>query len=155
MRVRTGDTIAATVTVRGHQVRIALADRTTGARFTRTLTAAAVDVSSAEWIVEAPSACWSQGCTVLPLADFGTAGLTRASATSATGHTGTVTDPAWHATAIRPSSASSRDLGPGRFASDDAAATATPGALSAAGDAFDVSYAAGGGTSPDGQAGGP
>ena len=155
MTVRAGDTISASVTVSGRQARISLADRTTGARMTRTLTTAAVDVTSAEWIVEAPSACWAQGCTVLPLADFGTAGFTRASATSAAGHTGTISDPAWHATAIRLSAASARDLGPGHFAGDQAAATATPTPLSGAGDAFDVSYAAGAATSPDGPASGP
>ena len=151
LTVRARDTIAASVTVTGRRVRISLANRTTGARLTRTLTAPAIDVTSAEWIVEAPSACWSQGCTVLPLADFGTAGFTRASATSTTGHTGAISDPAWHATAIRLSAASARDLGPGRFASDEAAATATPAALSAAGDAFDVVYDASAATSPDGQ----
>jgi len=151
LTVHAGDTISASVGVTGTRVRIVLANRTTGAKAVRTLTASAVDVTSAEWIVEAPSACWSQGCTVLPLADFGTAGFTSARATSAAGHSGPIADPAWHATAIRLSSSSSRDLGPGRFTGDAAAATATPAALSAAGDAFDVTFAAGGATSPDGQ----
>ena len=155
LTVQAGDTIAASVTVTGQRVRISLVNRTTGARLTRTLTASAVDVTSAEWVVEAPSACWSQGCTVLPLADFGTAGFARASTTSVTGHTGAISDPAWHATAIRLSAASARDLGPGHFAGDQAAATATPAALSAGGDAFAVTYAASAATSPDGPAGGP
>ena len=49
------------------------------------------DISSAEWIAEAPSTC-SQGlssCTPLPLADFGTVQFTSASATTTDGHTGT------------------------------------------------------------------
>ncbi len=155
MTVHAGDTISASVGVTGTRVRVVLANRTTGAKAVRTLTASAVDVTSAEWIVEAPSACWSQGCTVLPLADFGTAGFTSARATSATGHAGAIADPAWHATAIRLSSASSRDLGPGHFAGDEASATATPGPLAAGGDAFDVTFAASGATSPDAGVGGP
>ena len=155
LTVRAGDTLAASVTVRGTLVQVSLANRTTGAKVARTLRAPAIDVTSAEWIVEAPSACWSQGCTVLPLADFGTAGFTGARATSATGHTGTISDAAWHATAIRLSAASARDLGPGRFAGDQAAATATPAALSATGDAFAVVYAASAATSPDAGVGGP
>jgi hypothetical protein len=139
--VRAGDRIASSVRVGGRVVVVTVADRTTGARATRTLRASAIDVSAAEWIVEAPSACWTQGCTVLPLADFGTTGFTSARATSASGHTGAIDDPAWSASSIRLSSASRRDLGPGRFASDRAAATATPAALAAAGDAFAVTYA--------------
>lgn len=149
LAVRADDTISASVTVSGARVRIVLANRTTGTKAVRTLTASAIDVTSVEWIVEAPSACFQQGCTVLPLADFGTARITSARATSASGHSGAISDPAWHATAIRLSAASGRDLGPGRFAGDEAAATATPAALSGTGDAFDVTYAASAATSPD------
>ncbi len=145
------DTISASVTVTGARVRIVLADRSTGARRARVLLAPALDVSSAEWIVEAPSVCSAGGCTVLALADFGTSAFTGARATSAGGHAGPISDPAWRATAIRLSAASARDLGPGRFAGDAAAATATPAALSQAGDAFAVTYAAapGAASSPD------
>jgi hypothetical protein len=58
------------------------------------------DVSSAEWVAEAPSSCTPAGrCTVLPLANFG--GLTFVvTKATANGHVGTVSDPAWSATAI-------------------------------------------------------
>jgi hypothetical protein len=58
------------------------------------------DVSSAEWVAEAPAACTPTGrCTVLPLANFGgvTFVVTKA---AAAGHAGTISDPAWSATAI-------------------------------------------------------
>ena len=97
MTIRGGDTISASVTVKGARVSVVLADRTTGARLQRTLLAPAIDVTSAEWIVEAPSVCFSGGCTVLPLADFGTTAFTSARATSVAGHSGPISDPAWHA----------------------------------------------------------
>ncbi|MGZ4276123.1 MAG: G1 family glutamic endopeptidase [Solirubrobacteraceae bacterium] len=142
MGVRAGDTISASVTVSGRRVHVVIADRTSGGRISRYLTADRTDVTSAEWIVEAPSVCFAQGCTVLALADFGTQGFTSARATSAAGHQGTISDPAWATSAIGLSAASSTDLGPGRFAADQASATATPGPLTPAGDAFDVAFAA-------------
>ena len=73
LAVLPGDTISAAVTVEGHSVKLFIANRTRGTSFTKRLTAAQVDVSSAEWIVEALSACGDNGgCEALPLADFGT-----------------------------------------------------------------------------------
>jgi hypothetical protein len=73
-----------------------LENDTRGTSFTKVATVAAPDTSSAEWIAEAPSACTSSGyCQVLPLADFGKVRFTKASATTADGHTGTISDPAW------------------------------------------------------------
>jgi hypothetical protein len=59
------------------------------------------DITSAEWIAEAPSACDSSGrCFQLPLANFGRVSFSRASVT-ANAHTGVITDPAWAATSIQ------------------------------------------------------
>jgi hypothetical protein len=139
LAVRPGDVISASVTVSGHAVKLFIANRTRGTSFTKQLIAARVDVSSAEWIVEAPSACIDNGgCRTLPLADFGTTPFANARATSATGHTGTITDPAWSAVAIT----LTPGRGPGhmRFATEAGAGSAAPADLSPAGDAFTVTY---------------
>ena len=50
--------------------------------------------------MEGPSTCGSAGeCTTLPLADFGTASFSSATAT-AHGHTGTIVDAGWSAAAL-------------------------------------------------------
>ena len=139
LTVRPGDTMSASVTVSGHSVRLFIADRTRGTSFSKQVDAAQVDVSSAEWIVEAPSACGDNGgCRALPLADFGTTSFGSVRATSATGHTGTISDPAWSAVAITLSTRA-RGL---RFTADQGSGTATPADLSPAGDAFAVTYQA-------------
>ena len=56
-----------------------------------------IDVASAEWIAEAPSACSAEGCTPMPLANFGNVTFTNTSATTADGHTGSISDPSWTA----------------------------------------------------------
>ncbi len=58
--------------VSGTQVTVTLKNLTRKTSFTKRLAMSAPDVSSAEWIAEAPSACFSSGaCRTLPLADFG------------------------------------------------------------------------------------
>ena len=143
--MRPGDTMSAAVTVSGHLVKLFIADRTQGTSFSKQLRVDQVDVSSAEWIVEAPSACVDNGgCRALPLADFGTTSFANAGTTSATGHTGTITDPAWSAVAIR---LSPRPRGL-RFSTDEGSGTATPAGLTPAGDGFAVSYQAPGDVAP-------
>ena len=102
MAVHPGDHISSKVTVDGTSVTIRLTNATTGGSFTKTLPTSNPDMSSAEWIAEAPSTC-QQGlsdCTPLPLADFGTAQFTGASATTTDGHTGTISDSDWQAAAV-------------------------------------------------------
>jgi hypothetical protein len=139
LTVRPGDVMSASVAVSGRSVKLFLADRTRGTSFTKQLDVAQVDVSSAEWIVEAPSACGDDGnCRALPLANFGTTSFAGVKATSAAGHTGTISDPAWSAVAITLSTRA-RGL---RFTTDQASGTAAPVNLSPAGDAFTVTYQA-------------
>jgi hypothetical protein len=125
-----GDHVSASVTVYGRRVRLRLSNRTTGKAFTRTLSAGAVDVTSAEWILEAPSACGGttadDSCQIMPLADFGSLRLSEAKALTTGGHGGAISDAGWDAVQIH-----MRGLG--------AAAT---GALSASGRAFSVRYSA-------------
>lgn len=138
LKVKAGDVITTSVNVYGTRVLVQIKNRTRKASFTRALTVADPDISSAEWIAEAPSACDIGGrCTVLPLANFGTVNFTRA-ATIATAHPGTITDPTWGNIAISLVPAASQ-----LFASrGTSTAGATPGALSADGRSFGVSWLA-------------
>jgi len=71
MTVNPGDLMRAKVKVSGARVTVSLSDLTTGRSFHRTITDRYADISSAEWIAEAPSECLSVAqCQVLPLADF-------------------------------------------------------------------------------------
>jgi len=88
-----GDTISAQLSVQDTTITVAIQDLNTGNAYTTQTTAKGIDVSSAEWIAEAPSFCLV-GCTPLPLADFQTVAFTDASA-SASAHTGPIGDPAW------------------------------------------------------------
>lgn len=100
LKVSPGDMIAASVTTRGTRVTLRMRDLTTGARYGSTRHYANPDSSTAEWIVEAPSTCTSPSvCTTLPLADFASVPFASATAT-ARGHTGTLLDPGWSASAL-------------------------------------------------------
>jgi hypothetical protein len=141
LAVRPGDQIFASVTVAGHAVQLALADRTTGATFSKTLRAATLDTTSVEWIAEAPSVCDAAGrCFIQPLAAFDPVSFAGARATSTALHAGWITDAAWSATAIDLSAGEGPPLGR-RFAAPVAGAGATTGDLNASGDAFTITAA--------------
>ncbi len=138
LKVKPGDQITTSVNVNGTTVLLQIKNRTHKTSFTKSLTVAAPDLSSAEWIAEAPSECDSAGrCTVLPLANFGTVNFTRA-ATIATAHPGTISDPTWANVAITLVPESSHRF----FATRDSSSTAgaSPGVLSADGRSFAVSW---------------
>jgi hypothetical protein len=102
LQVRPGDSLVASVAVAGNQVRLVLQNRTRHTSFVKTLTASLLDVSSAEWIVEAPSECVAiDMCRTLPLANFGTTRFTQAFVHSSSGHAGTIRNAGWTATRIR------------------------------------------------------
>ena len=95
-------------------------------------------MTSAEWIVEAPSECDSAGfCQTLPLANFGSATFTSARAQSASGHSGTISDSAWGRTKINSCRTGASFVVNGSGA---AAGAATPSSLSLGGSSFTVSY---------------
>jgi hypothetical protein len=138
LKVKPGDQITTSVNVNGTTVLVQIKNRTRKTSFTKALQVAAPDLSSAEWVAEAPSACDSSGrCTVLPLANFGTVTFTRAAAI-ATGHPGTISDPTWANEAI------TLVPQPSRFfaARSSSTAGAAPAALSADGRSFGVSWLA-------------
>jgi peptidase A4-like protein len=145
MAVHPGDHITSKVTVDGSSVTIQLSNSTTGGSFEKTFQASNPDVSSAEWIAEAPSTC-SQGlssCTPLSLADFGTVQFSGASATTTDGHTGTISDSDWQTAAVQLSPSASQQGFGAQFASyDSGSAGATPSSLSSDGSSFSVAYSA-------------
>ncbi len=139
LKVRPGDTLTASVTVAGHRVDVALDDLTRNRGFHKTLYAANADVSSADWIVEAPSDCLNiDACQTLPLANFGSTTFDLAGAESTTGHQGSISDPAWRWTKIK--------LTPGgrRFVvyhgTGTSAGAASPSPLRLQGSSFKVVY---------------
>ncbi len=155
LKVAAGDTISAAVAVDGTKVSIQLKNVTTGASYSKTLAMASPDTSSAEWITEAPSFCTSSGrCQQTTLTNFGTIKFSNASATS-NGHTGSISDSAWIATAIQLVAQG----GPGGFrpyATQVTAAEAVPTALRSRGGAFSVKWLAGSsaaGSAPSGSGG--
>jgi Peptidase A4 family len=91
--IRPGDRIAARVAVLASAVTVELRDLTTGTSFSAELQMRSPETDSAEWIVEAPSACFMT-CTQLPLAAFGRVVFADTSTAAGT-HTGTIKDPGW------------------------------------------------------------
>jgi hypothetical protein len=138
LAIRPGDTISAAVTVTGRTLHFRLRNLTRRTVVNKKVTMAAPDLTSAEWIAEAPAACSGSGrCSVLPLANFGSVDFQQAAATGSR-HSGLIPDPAWSATAI--SLDGSRSGTPGFFPNRGGAeASAVPSALSASG-SFSVAW---------------
>jgi hypothetical protein len=87
LKVSPGDVIYARTAVHGDQVTVQVTNRATDRTFRKTLemTSTTPDVSTAEWVAEAPSECNSsslQDCQPLTLSDFGTVKFTDAKAKS-------------------------------------------------------------------------
>ncbi len=145
--VPAGDLIQGAVAVTGRQVHVSLRDLTRHTVFSRVLQARVVDLTSAEWIVEAPSACIGGGrCVTLPLADFGRATFNDSMVQPAGGRLGPISNRSWRTTRIRltPTAqddvSSHRGYGPG--------GGAKPSSLRSSGSAFTVSF-----STPGAQAG--
>jgi hypothetical protein len=91
MTVRPGDRLVGSVAVSGTQVRIVLRNRTRDQKFGITKHMSSPNVSSAEWILEAPSDCDDLGnCRPLPLANFGKIPFSSARVTTSNGHTASI-----------------------------------------------------------------
>jgi hypothetical protein len=147
LAIGAGDHITTKVTISGSNMVVNMSDQTTGQSTTKTVPTNNPDVSSAEWIAEAPSQCDGSGsCTPLPLSNFGTVDFTGASATTTDGHTGSISDSEWSAAAVQlnPESASSGFDSSAQFASTGSSGAATPSTLSSDGSSFSVAYASSG-----------
>ena len=143
LEVHPGDEMSASVTVKNHHVMLRIRDLSTGARFTTVKRVSSVDVSTAEWIVEAPSACVSSDtCEILPLTDFGDVAFSGATAT-ARSHTGPIADPDWSSSAIELQQRAFNGIGGRAGARAQPTRTlivATPSPTSGSAGAFSVSW---------------
>ncbi len=101
LRVEPGDRMTAGVAVDGQKVVFSLIDRTHGTRFSKVLTESEkLDVSTAEWIAEAPASCVSAStCSSIPISNFGAVHFTDIAMT-ANAHPGTLADTTWTAAPI-------------------------------------------------------
>lgn len=140
MAVRPGDLLAASVSAVGGRVTVAINDVTRHRSFRQTFTPTTFDVSSAEWILEAPSSCVAGTvfCQTLPLANFGRATFSKVRAQATDGTVGGIVSSAWQQTKIV--------LGPGgtqfviNAGGGGAIGTASPTGLSGSGSSFSISY---------------
>jgi Peptidase A4 family len=143
LSIHPGDAIAASVAEQRGKTILQVRNLTTHAAKTKVLTISPLDLSSAEWIVEAPSNCIAGGrCTPLPLTDFGTIPFTKASV-STPGRQRMAID----AKPLNVTRLELRDYAEGRTGEQAEQAASTPAtgvasALSAAGDAFTVTWQA-------------
>jgi hypothetical protein len=156
--ISAGDRISASVSVSGTTATMSLKNDTTGQSATKSVQTDNIDLTSAEWIAEAPSQCDGGGnCTPLPLADFGKVAFTNASATAG-GHAGTISDASWQAQPVElsPSAGSGFGIWGGGGASDNqtAWAAAQPSDLSSDGSSFSVNWASDGGQASTGDGSG-
>jgi Peptidase A4 family len=142
LTVHAGDTLLASVTVTGHRVRLALEDATTHKTVAKTVHDADLDLTSAEWIAEAPSECANDNsCQTLPLADFGSTNFSFAYAQTSTGRKGSISNRAWDTTKITLVAGGARFVGFGGGGDG----IATPSKLTGSGSAFSVTYSESGG----------
>ena len=150
LKINPGDVITASVVVDGNEVLLWLKNRTRNAVFSKRVTLASPDLTSAEWIAEAPSECTSNGyCRQIPLANFGAVTFTKVAALASINglgdQGGTISSPLWQSTPVQ-----LVPRGTQRFFGDaverpDAttgSAGATPAAPTADGGSFSVSWVA-------------
>jgi hypothetical protein len=105
-KVMPGDTITASVVVNGTDVLMWLKNRTRGKVFSKHITLAKPDLTSAEWIAEAPSECTNDGyCRQIPLANFGSVTFTKVAALATIEglgeQGGTIASTLWQSTPIQ------------------------------------------------------
>jgi len=147
LKIAPGDTITASVNIRNNNsaVLFQIKNRSRGTVFTKLVTlTAAPDLSSAEWIAEAPSSCTQTSCRPLPLANFGSVAFTKVAALG-NGNGGTVANPAWTAEAISLVPRANRGFFPGPDSgsgSSGSTAGASPGGLASDGSSFTVGWTA-------------
>jgi len=149
-KVMPGDTITTSVNILPTtstgttQVELQVKNRTRKWTVTKIVTPTAIDTSSAEWITEAPSDCSSYRCTPVPLANFGSVTIGNIAA-KGDSVGGTLTSSTWNEYPISlvPSATRGEYAGPDRFGGfGGSTAGAAPGAISADGRSFSVSWLA-------------
>jgi hypothetical protein len=141
LKVFPGDKITATVLVKGTDVLVQVKNRTRHTSFTKHLQMEDPDLTSAEWITEAPSECTATGlCRTVPLTNFGSVTFAKI-ATLGNGQGGTLSGPGWESTPIQLVPRARRFFGDVN-ASATSTAGASPTSLSSDGSAFTVNWVA-------------
>ena len=127
MSIQPGDKVSASVTVSGHTVKLHIKNRSRKTAFSATRQMSSPDVTSADWIVEAPSSCDAQNnCSTVRLANFGAVPVASAFATANGGRAHGISKGGWTVTRMR--------------LSDPAGGGATTSGLSSNGTVFKVKY---------------
>jgi hypothetical protein len=141
LKIAPGDTITSTVLVKGTDVLVQVKNRTRHTSFTKHLQMDAPDLTSAEWIAEAPSECTISGyCRTVPLTNFGSVTFSNIAAIgNALG--GTLSGPGWAATPIQLVPQARRFFGDVE-ATTISAAGASPVNLATDGRSFTVNWVA-------------
>jgi hypothetical protein len=150
LKINPGDVITASVVIDGSEVLLWLKNRTRNAVFSKRITLASPDLTSAEWIAEAPSECTSNGyCRQIPLANFGSVTFTKVAALASIAglgdQGGTLASTLWQSTSVQlVPRASQRFFGDvvERPDATTGAAGATPVGLAADGGSFSVNWVA-------------
>ena len=141
LKIFPGDKITSSVLVKGNDVLVQVKNRTRHTVFTKHLEMEEPDVSSAEWIAEAPSECTATGlCRTVPLTNFGSVTFSKLAALG-NGQGGRLSGPGWESTPIQLVPRSRRFFGDVN-ASATSTAGASPTSLSGDGSAFTVNWVA-------------
>ena len=147
LKVAARDALTASVTMNSARTEVLfrIANRTTGLSYSKRLPVSSPDLTSAEWIAEAPVACNASGCRTVRLADFGSVAFTNVAA-AAGGHEGTITHGGWTAVPIRldPNAQQQQLFSPGLSSPGPPASTAgaAPKDLAAGGSSFRILWTA-------------
>lgn len=141
LAIHPGDRIAASVAQKEGKTILQVRDLSTHLARTVVQKLSKPDLTSAEWIVEAPSLCFSAtNCTPLPLTNFGTVSFSNASVSTAKAQRAAIDSASLHVTRL-----DLRDYSQGsgqRFSSAMTPATGIASPLSATGKAFTVTWQA-------------
>jgi hypothetical protein len=142
LRVRPGDKVAASVQSTGGAVVVSIRNLTSHQSFQRTLHPQTLDITSAEWILEAPSACivGTNACQTLPLTDFGQATFKYAHAQALSGKLGTISHGPWRYTKITLVPGGQQFVSNQSSSSSSSLGTASPSALNRWGGSFSITY---------------
>jgi hypothetical protein len=140
LKIFPGDTITSTVLIKGTDVLVQVKNRTRHTVFTKHLPMANPDLTSAEWIAEAPSECTVSFCRTVPLTNFGSVTFSKIAALG-NGQGGRLNGPGWEATPIQLVPRSRRFFGDVN-ASSTSTAGANPGGASTDGSSFTVNWVA-------------
>jgi hypothetical protein len=142
LKIDPGDVIASSVVVNGTDVLVQVIDRTRHTRFTKHLTMANPDLTSAEWIAEAPSQCGGAGfCRQVDLTNFGTVPFSRCFLKSST-LGGTIGSPGWMASNLELVPQAHRFFGQRNDQSAISGGGASASALAPSGSGFTITWSA-------------